>query len=121
MAEVTPIWHYRARCLKVIDGDTLELLIDTGFRTTRTERVRLLGVDTPELRSSDPEERERAQAAKTYVEDWLFPDSTAHFDEWPLLIYSQKGDSFGRWLAEVQRNGSDLASDLIDAGHGVEY
>jgi micrococcal nuclease len=102
------LWHYRARPIRVIDGDTIEAVIDLGFGTTRRERIRVLDVDTPELRSSDPIERIRGQEAKAYTEAWLASD-----EEWPLNIHTSKGDSFGRWLAEITRqDGRSLGQDL---------
>ena len=45
------IWAYRARPLKVVDGDTLDVALDAGFRNFREERLRLLGLNTPSARA----------------------------------------------------------------------
>ncbi len=50
-----PDYTYRVTVDRVIDGDTIDVLIDVGFKTTVFKRLRLLNVDTEELRSSDPE------------------------------------------------------------------
>lgn len=108
----------RAAVRKVVDGDTLDLVVDVGFHLSATIRIRLLaaggvGVDTPELRSKDPEERQRAKAAKVAVEKWC--ELWGRGREWPFIIRTEKDDSFGRWLAEVyNQNGDDLGGWLLD-------
>lgn len=108
--EIT-LWTYRARCSRVVDGDTIDVIIDQGFRQWRTERLRLLGVDTPEMRGA---ERPAGIAAKEYVEEWV-----KGFGDWPLKIRTEKSDSFGRYLATVwrQSDGRCLQDDLWATGH----
>lgn len=112
------IWAYRARLVRVIDGDTLDLVIDAGFRSTREERVRLLGVNTPEVKGAT---RQAGVAARTFVEDWL--SRVAEGDEWPLIVQTHKGDAFGRYLARLWRrsDGACLNDTLLMAGHAVVF
>lgn len=106
------LWVYRAKPLRVIDGDTCEMLIDCGFRNQRSERLRLLGVDTPER--SEP----GWAAAKAYAERWL----AAAGEGWSLVVETQQADSFGRYLALVWRaDGRCLNADLLEAGLAVAY
>lgn len=49
---VPAIWAYRAKVERVIDGDTLDVTVDAGFANYRTERLRLLGVNTPERKGA---------------------------------------------------------------------
>ena len=92
------MYEYRARCTRVVDGDTVDMEVDVGFRVTAKIRFRLLAVDTPELRDRDETERARAKEAKKAVEGFLLRD----FDEkYPLKIYTTKADSFGRWLCRI--------------------
>lgn len=128
------LWHFRARSLKVVDGDTLDVEIDAGFRNRRTERLRLIGVNTPELKGST---REAGLAAKDYVSKWLYTALVQGWQgtggstvmEWPLVIqtYLDKDgavhdDSFGRYLVDVWRSfdGANLNHDLIRNGHAIE-
>lgn len=111
-------WLWPARPVRAIDGDTLELLVDRGFRGTSRERVRLLGVDTPEVVGRN---RAAGLAATAYTADWLGGDPAA---DWPLVIETfrpRERDSFGRWLATIWRvsDGHCLNADLIHAGHAV--
>jgi micrococcal nuclease len=92
--------HYRARCTKIVDGDTLDLVVDLGFRLNSTMRVRLWGIDTAEMNDKDPALRKKAQEAKEFV-ILKVPTASAP-DEWPLRIDTYKDpDHFGRGLAVV--------------------
>ena len=53
------MYEYRAEVLRVVDGDTVDVLIDCGFSTFRKERVRLFGIDAPESRTRDKKEKKR--------------------------------------------------------------
>ena len=106
------LYHYRADCRRAIDGDTLEVIIDLGFGMTRKERIRLLGIDCPE--ANTPEGR----AARLFAIDWLNAAQVATESVWELMLHTSKGDSFGRWLAQVEDcRGRNLTADLIAAGH----
>lgn len=104
-----------AAVTRVIDGDTYDMRIDLGFDIYALKRVRLLGVDTPELRRRA--ERARALAAKAYVESRV----TGKI----VRICATKRDSFGRWLADVYYLSGglevDLATDLLASGHARRY
>lgn len=120
----------RAQCLRVIDGDTVDLLVDCGFHNHKVERFRLYGIDTYELNSKDAAERTKALEAKVKLTGWLGPSlgtlSTLEKVIWPLKIRTQKDpDNFGRWLAEVWfvTDGKEIevGSELIALGLAVPY
>lgn len=93
---------FRAQCLRVIDGDTVDLFLDTGFYGYKRLRIRLAGIDTPELNSKDPEQRELAQKAKQWMIDKLQPGPGSPGSEWTLRVVTYKDpDSFGRWLGDI--------------------
>lgn len=115
MSAVPAIWAYRARPARVIDGDTIDVTVDAGFANYRTERLRLLGVNTPEKRGPT---LGAGLLAQGYVEEWL-EDAEG---EWPLVIVTKKSDAFGRYLARVWRpDGRCLNDDLLAAGHAVVF
>lgn len=97
------MWTYKAKVNRVIDGDTLDLEVDLGFRVGIGVRIRLAGVDAPEL--SEP----RGHMAKQFVEHLLPVGS-------PVTIRSEKDKrSFDRYVASVTlADGSDLAQRLRD-------
>lgn len=113
------LYTYRARCVKVVDGDTLDVVLDQGMHNTRTERLRLLGVNCPEMRG---ESRIEGKEAKSWVERLIW-NEVYNPGEWPLLLRTEKADAFGRYLAHVWRlsDGLYINQAIIDAGHGVVY
>jgi micrococcal nuclease len=104
------LWHYRAKIVRVIDGDSVEALIDKGFGDYRREHLRLHGIDTPELRprKGTPEERlaEKAEAlrAKNRVIQLV--------EGREVVIRSHKAGKYGRWLATIFLPPEDAVSKL---------
>ena len=90
-------WVFRARVRRIVDGDTFDLTIDQGMHGLRNERVRLLGVDAPEVKGP---ERERGLQVTAQVTEW----SLAAFGDWPFVIRTERDpDHFGRYLVEIWR------------------
>jgi micrococcal nuclease len=115
------MFEYRCKVVKVIDGDTVDVDIDLGFGVwLKKERVRLVGIDTPESRTRDLEEKKYGLAAKAYVQKFLD-------DEYVLLKtrkYDAKG-KFGRILGELWRTtdytDKSLNDYMIEKHHAVPY
>lgn len=115
------MYEYRCKVIHVVDGDTVDVDIDLGFGVWLTdERVRLHGVDTPESRTRDLEEKKYGLAAKEFVKG--FCD-----DDWMVLKtekYDAKG-KFGRIMGKLYRttNYSDksLNEYLVEKHHAVPY
>jgi micrococcal nuclease len=112
---LAPVYRYRARLLRVIDADTLDVEVDLGFRTHIRTPLRLLGVNAPE-RNTDA-----GRAAISWVAVWVSKTGvatrlvidSAHPGDW-------SGDKYGRWLATVwDEQGRQLNADLLAAGHAV--
>lgn len=117
MERLIPDYIRACELHRVIDGDTVELVIDLGFRRATRERVRLKGIDAPERHTST---RAAGDAAALFVEDWF--QAVDH----PILV-SHQADSFGRWLGSIYDLGPDgtlvnsLADALLENGHAVVY
>ena len=96
----------------VHDGDTFRIRTPEGV----SERVRVMGIDTPELGASArcPEEAAAAQAAQIVAAALLTRASD-------VRIVSHRRDRYGRLLGQVWVDGRDFAQILIDAGHGRPY
>ena len=83
---------YKCEILRVVDGDTVDVDIDLGFGVwMRKERVRIHGIDTPESRTRDLEEKKYGLAAKEFVKSYL----KAGFDA-TLQTEKDKTGKFGR-------------------------
>ena len=66
------MYEYRATLLKIVDGDTVDVDIDLGFGVVLTnQRIRLYGIDTPESRTRDLEEKKCGKLAAKYIEDHI--------------------------------------------------
>ena len=103
-----PVTKLRGRCLKVVDGDTLDMELDLGFHLTFKARFRLSGIDTPEMNSKVPEERLKAHEAKDTLIRMVMPNGVEP-TRWPLLVTTMKDtDNFGRWLASIELYNEDF-------------
>lgn len=108
---------FPARVLRVIDGDTIDVELDRGWGDTSKRRLRLLGVDAPEVHGAS---KPAGLVATAYTADWL--RDTAE-KEWPYRILSVSLDDFGRILGHLWRvsDGRHLNEDLIAAHQAVVY
>ena len=89
---------------KIIDGDTIDVTLDLGFDVCTRQRVRLLGIDTPESRTRDLEEKKYGLLAKKKLREWCLKAVASARDdiEIPLRCPEQASrGKFGRILAEV--------------------
>lgn len=109
------MYTYKGKVTNVVDGDTIDVVIDLGFRMTTTQRLRLQGIDTPELRGGTEESKEKAREAKQFVIDKCLGDE--------VFIKTYKADSFGRYLAAVYIGNQmdNLAVMLVQAGYAEIY
>lgn len=108
-------WVFCGRSLRVVDGDTVDLELDVGLHGRRVERLRLLGVNAPEMHGAS---RPAGVEAKTFTTTWL-----AEVGEWPLVVQTSKSDDFGRYLARIWRasDGRCLNDDLVASGNAVPF
>ena len=90
------MYEYKCEIIRVVDGDTVDVNIDLGFNTWLwKERIRLKGIDTPESRTRDPEEKKAGLYAKDVVENFLPVGSTQ-----VLKTSKDKSGKFGRTLGD---------------------
>lgn len=104
------MYEYLAKITKVIDGDTFDFEIDLGFGIKYSDRLRLFGIDTPEIRGS---ERDEGLKVKDYVKNLLEGENVI------LRTHKWKG-KYGRYVASVffPKTQQDLAKYLIEIGMG---
>ena len=107
--------EYEVRILRVVDGDTIDVLADLGFGSFKRLRARVAGVDAPETKTRDRREKRHGLAAAARVEE-LFPPGSA------ALMRSRKLDMYRRPLARFSRRGvPDLSQLLLDERLAVPY
>ena len=121
------MYEYKAIVDRVVDGDTIDVTIDLGFKTWKKVRVRMEGINTPESRTRDLEEKKLGLAAKARLQEIL-----EHNNNECVLKVSGVG-KFGRALSTVfveslsPLNGEDgvtlidVNKQLITEGHATEY
>ena len=111
------MYEYKVKeVVKVVDGDTIDVVIDLGFDLSKKERVRLAGIDTPESRTRDLEEKKLGLEAKEHLSTNL--SNADH-----LMISTEKDGKYGRMLGTIHLN-DDIVSinqQMIDKGYAWEY
>jgi endonuclease YncB( thermonuclease family) len=104
-------WTVSGTPLRTVDGDTFRAELEIWQGIKKIETVRLLGIDTPELRGPD---RARALEAKAFTAAWLGKDAR-------FTLMTCGRDSLGRVLGEVTRGEENLADLLLKSGHAKIY
>jgi len=109
--------EYKCKILRVIDGDTVDVDIDLGFGIwMHKERVRLLGIDTPESRTRDKEEKRFGLLSKQYMKDHYPVGSMA-----VLRTHKDKTGKFGRILGELVWEKTTINKKMVDEHYAVLY
>lgn len=118
------LWHYRAYVIRVVDGDTAVLYVDKGMQTHEVMKVRLAGVDAPEMRprkSTGPAEQVTAEKALAQKATNRLRDLIEGRE---VIIRTEKTGKFGRWLAQIylpEADGLTANQLLLDEGLAVRY
>ena len=113
--------EYDVTVIKVVDGDTVDVDIDLGFGVTlRDERVRIMGIDTPESRTSDKVEDLFGEAAKARLKELMYGGAKL------ITTEDKHGEDmkgkFGRILGDFRvPDGRKVTEIMIEEGHCVPY
>tara|TARA_R100001082_G_scaffold110262_2_gene89723 strand:- start:1928 stop:2272 length:345 start_codon:yes stop_codon:yes gene_type:complete len=107
------MYTYKAKLDRVIDGDTVDAHIDLGFDITIHKRIRLAGIDSPESRTRDLEEKARGLAAKDKLIELL--------DDGNFILESKEVGKYGRVLGTLHINDININDTLVKEGFAVEY
>ncbi len=103
------MYDFHAILERVIDGDTVILTVDVGFRFATTARFRLAHINAPEMSTAD------GHASRDHLMS-LIPARG------PLIAHTYKDpDNYGRWLAELIVAGTNVNQKMIDDGFAVPY
>ena len=114
------MYKYNAKLDRVVDGDTVDALVDLGFNTWKKVRIRMHGMNAPESRTRNLEEKAKGIAAKVRLEELL--------ESGRFILQSMGVGKFGRCLGIIYVNDSNtkhldvnVNKTLITEGHAVEY
>jgi len=106
------MYHYKAKIIDVYDGDTVTAIVDLGFLHFQEMKLRLYGIDTPELRG---EEREQGLIVRDIVRDLILDK------EVEIYSYKDKQGKYGRYLATIVLDGININEYLVNQGHAKVY
>tara|TARA_R100000234_G_scaffold119793_1_gene103798 strand:+ start:1233 stop:1592 length:360 start_codon:yes stop_codon:yes gene_type:complete len=112
------MYTYKAKCTRVVDGDTIDANIDLGFDITIHKRIRLAGIDSPESRTRDLEEKKKGLASKDRLIELI--------EKGDLIVESKEVGKYGRVLGtlHIQQEDSEpinINDTLVKEGYAVEY
>ena len=114
------MYEYRCKITRVVDGDTVDVDIDLGFGVwLHKERVRIYGIDTPESRTRDLEEKKYGLAAKEFVKEFVRDKGGSN-----IVLRTQKYDAkgkFGRILGDIIVDNVSMSDTMIKEHHAVPY
>ena len=108
------MYKYKAKVIKVVDGDTIDCNVDLGFHMTAKIRFRLAKINTPEVRGI---EKKEGLAAKEWLINFL------EQIDYNIIVKTKKTGKYGRWIGHLYVNEDDVDSisdELVKAGH-AEY
>jgi micrococcal nuclease len=113
-----PSFVYKGKLIKVIDGDTIDAMIDLGFNTWISLTIRLNGFNAPESRTKDLNEKKKGLEAKERLIQILLENKNE------FVLISHGVEKYGRCLGEVfvdSLGPESVQKILVKEGHGKEY
>jgi|MDTE01.1.fsa_nt_gb micrococcal nuclease len=112
------MFTYQATILRIVDGDTVDVDIDLGFSVwLKKQRVRMMGIDTPESRTRDKEEKVRGLLSKKKLAELCPVGSIVQL----MTAKDKNKGKFGRILGTLVVNGVDVNQWLIENNYAVPY
>ena len=102
--------------VRVVDGDTVDIVIDLGFNLSKKERVRLAGIDTPESRTRDLEEKAMGLEAKDFLTRRLNDGMASG-----LRVKTEKDGKYGRMLGWIYISETNINKEMVQRGYAWEY
>lgn len=114
------MYEYNATVLRVVDGDTVDLRVDLGFGISVNERFRLAGIDAPESRTKDLQEKAKGLLSTVVLSEFL----ASHDNRCVIVTQKDEKGKFGRYLCTLLVRGEhsgmiDINAKLVETGHAV--
>lgn len=108
------MYEYKGRIVSVYDADTVTIILDLGFNVSIKEKIRLYGINCPELRTKNEKEKALAIEARDFVRELILGE------EVEITVY--KKGKYGRYLAGIFLESGELLNELlIKKGYAREY
>ena len=109
------MYEYNAICIRVVDGDTIDARVDLGFSVWIECRVRLEGIDAPETRTKNLEEKQAGLKTKAFLQAIM--DECGH----KFVLKSHGVGKYGRCLGTIYVDGESINQRLLAEGLAEEY
>ena len=109
------MYEYKCEVKRIVDGDTVDVVIDLGFSIHFFTRVRLYGIDTPESRTRNKDEKVRGFLSKDYLKDRLKEGDVI------IRTHRDKKGKLGRVLGEMVVGGRNINLLMVDENYAVKY
>ena len=109
------MYEYNCEVKRVVDGDTVDVVIDLGFDIHYSSRVRLYGIDTPESRTRNKDEKVRGIMSKEYLIDALSEGQVV------IKTHRDKKGKFGRVLGEMYVKDTNINLTMVEECLAVKY
>ena len=109
------MYEYNCEVKRIVDGDTVDVVIDLGFDIHYSSRVRLYGIDTPESRTRNKDEKVRGLMSKEYLIDALSKGQVV------IKTHKDKKGKFGRVLGEMYVADKNINLMMVDDHLAVKY
>ena len=117
--EEEKMFEYRSNLLKIVDGDTIDVDLDLGFSVVlKKQRIRLYGINTPESRTRDLEEKKYGLAAKARLRELL---EAAESITVKTAIDKKARGKYGRILGTIYADDINVNELLVEEGHAIPY
>jgi micrococcal nuclease len=109
------MYEYKIReVVKIVDGDTVDVILDLGFDMFKKERIRLNGIDAPESRTLDTEEKALGIDAKEFLERRLEDCDN-------LWVATEKDGKYGRMLGDIWCSATNINEEMVLRGYAWKY
>ena len=118
-----PNFIYRISVTRVVDGDTVDANVDLGFNLFTHDRIRLLGIDTPESRTRNKKEKSLGLKAKARLKELVATAPKGRRGKRQIFLQTTKKGKgkFGRILGTLWVNGENLNEILMRENHARPY
>lgn len=107
------MYEYRVTIDRVVDGDTVDCWIDLGYHTQIHKRIRFIGINAPETRTRNKEEKIKGLASKSRLIELLKNGS--------FILESNEVGKYGRVLGTLHIDDININETLVEEGFAVEY
>ena len=102
------MYEYKAKVIKVYDGDTVTVILDLGFNVTIKERLRLAGINTPEVRGV---EKVEGKISRDRLRELILGEE--------VIVKTSKRGKYGRYIAKLIHGGVVINDWLVEEGLAV--